>query len=58
MLSASYSFTGPKSKPSASPSTWTVPPGPISGPTWTSPQQETAKQTALPTSPEDLSEEQ
>lgn len=51
-------YSGPKSKPSASPSTWTVPPGPISGPTWTSPQQETAKQTARPTSPEDLSEEQ
>ncbi|POI32460.1 hypothetical protein CIB84_003787 [Bambusicola thoracicus] len=49
---------GPKSKPSASPSASTVPPGPISGPMWTSPQQETAKQTARPTSPGDLSEEQ
>lgn len=43
---------------SALPSTSAIPSGPISGPTWMSPQQETTKQTAHPTSPGDLSEGQ
>uniref|UniRef100_A0A8C2YHY0 Ig-like domain-containing protein n=1 Tax=Coturnix japonica TaxID=93934 RepID=A0A8C2YHY0_COTJA len=42
----------------ALPSTSAIPSGPISGPTWMSPQQETTKQTAHPTSPGDLSEGQ
>uniref|UniRef100_A0A8C3Q2A7 Ig-like domain-containing protein n=1 Tax=Chrysolophus pictus TaxID=9089 RepID=A0A8C3Q2A7_CHRPC len=51
-------FPGPNSKSSASPSTSATSPGPILSPTWTPPQQETAEQTARPTSPGDLSEGQ
>ncbi|XP_010719926.1 protein CD300H-like isoform X1 [Meleagris gallopavo] len=46
------------SKSSASSFTSAVTPGPILGPTWKPLQQETAEQTARPTSPGDLSEGQ
>ncbi|XP_065591632.1 CMRF35-like molecule 5 [Cyrtonyx montezumae] len=49
--------SAPTPKYSASPSSLAVLPGPISGPTQTSPQQETAEQTAHPTTSAD-SEEQ
>ncbi|XP_021270942.1 uncharacterized protein LOC110407508 [Numida meleagris] len=50
--------SAPTSKSPASSSTLAVPPGSSSGPTRTPHQQETAKQTARPTSPGELSEKQ
>uniref|UniRef100_A0A669QJK9 Ig-like domain-containing protein n=1 Tax=Phasianus colchicus TaxID=9054 RepID=A0A669QJK9_PHACC len=51
-------FSGPNPTSSASPSTSSISPGPIFSSTWMPPQQETAEQTARPTSPGDLSEGQ